>query len=83
MIKEIIERNREESDEIKKIYNVFCESAKEDEKAKRLFQSLYQDAKDYIECRRAWNCLSDIEACRKMRKEVNYMRFLFSISRDA
>lgn len=37
MIKEIIERNREESDEIKKIYNVFCESAKEDEKAKRLF----------------------------------------------
>lgn len=29
MIKEIIERNREEVDEIKKIYNDFYESAKE------------------------------------------------------
>ena len=37
MIKEIIERNREEVDEIKKIYNDFYESAKEDAEGRRLF----------------------------------------------
>ena len=44
MIKEIIERNREEVDEIKKIYNDFYESAKEDAEGRRLFKSLYQKA---------------------------------------
>lgn len=64
MIKEIIERNREEVDEIKKIYNDFYESAKEDTEGRRLFKSLYQKANDYIECKRRWECLSDIEACK-------------------
>lgn len=64
MIKEIIERNREEVDEIKKIYNDFYESAKEDAEGRRLFKSLYQKANDYIECKRRWECLSDIEACK-------------------
>lgn len=64
MIKEIIERNREEVDEIKKIYNDFYESAKEDAEGRRLFKSLYQKANDYIECKRRWKCLSDIEACK-------------------
>lgn len=64
MIKEIIERNREEVDEIKKIYNEFCESAKEDAEGRSLFKSLYQKANDYIECKRRWECLSDIEACK-------------------
>lgn len=60
MIKEIIERNREEVDEIKKIYNDFYESAKEDAEGRRLFKSLYQKASDYIECK----SLSDIDACK-------------------
>lgn len=64
MIKEIIERNREEVDEIKKIYNDFYESAKEDAEGRRLFKSLYQKASDYIECKRRWECLSDIDACK-------------------
>ena len=64
MIKEIIERNRKEVDEIKKIYNDFYESAKEDAEGRRLFKSLYQKANDYIECKRRWECLSDIEACK-------------------
>ena len=64
MIKEIIERNREEVDEIKKIYNDFYESAKEDAEGRRLFKSLYQKANDYIECKRRWEWLSDIEACK-------------------
>ena len=64
MIKEIIERNREEVDEIKKIYNDFYESAKEDAEARRLFKSLYQKASDYIDCKRRWECLSDIDACK-------------------
>ena len=64
MIKEIIERNRKEVDEIKKIYNDFYESAKEDAEARRLFKSLYQKTNDYIECKRRWECLSDIDACK-------------------
>lgn len=64
MIKEIIERNREEVDEIKKIYNDFYESAKEDAEGRRLFKSLYQKASDYIDCKRRWECLSDIDACK-------------------
>ena len=64
MIKEIIERNRKEVDEIKKIYNDFYESAKEDAEGRRLFKSLYQKASDYIECKRRWECLSDIDACK-------------------
>ena len=45
MIKEIIERNREEVDEIKKIYNDFYESAKEDTEGRRLFKSWFPERK--------------------------------------
>ena len=48
MIKEIIEKNRKENDEIIRIYNDFYESAKEDAEGRRLFKSLYQKANDYI-----------------------------------
>lgn len=64
MIKEIIEKNRKENDEIIRIYNDFYESAKEDAEGRRLFKSLYQKANDYIECKRRWECLSEIEACK-------------------
>lgn len=29
-----------------------------------MFKSLYQKASDYIECKRRWECLSDIDACK-------------------
>ena len=44
MIKEIIERNREEVDEIKRYIMISMNLTKEDAEGRRLFKSLYQKA---------------------------------------